>query len=169
MKKTLIAIALLTASVWAAPEGNVYHTIADPTWHVTRIGSRWVIEDSKGFFVGYYVPQAAPAAPAAAPTSTQQTTASAPPAPATGPAASSGNAGGSYYSNSAYGAYNGGYGNYSGYGYNGYGNNGFYGNYGYGNSPYYQPGFNNAHCERQQQAPEPPPKADPPKVIIPIH
>jgi len=138
MKKTLIALVLTTASVWAAPEGNVYHTIADPTWHVTRIGSRWVIEDSRGFFVGYYVPQAAPVA-TPAPSSAPAPTASAPTAPP--PPASQGNAGGSYSYNGGYGYYNGGY----GYGYN-----------------YYN------HCPPQTHQPEPPLQPGRDKNDIPI-
>ncbi len=142
MKKTLIALVLTTASVWAAPEGNVYHTIADPTWHVTRIGSRWVIEDSRGFFVGYYVPQPAPA-PAPAPSSAPATAA----APVAPPPASQGNAGGSYSNNGAYGYYNGGYGYY--------GNNGFYGNH-------------NGYCSPQSRQPEPPLQPGRDKNDIPI-
>ena len=146
MKKTLIALVLATASVWAA-EGNVYHTIADPTWHVTRIGSRWVIEDSKGFFVGYYVPQqVAPVAPAAS--SAPATTATAPTAPPAPPTQS--NAGGSYSNNYGYGNY--------GYGYNGYGNNGFYGN------NYY----NNGNCPPQSHQPEPPLQPGRDKNDIPV-
>ncbi|MBX3172668.1 MAG: hypothetical protein KF760_35045 [Candidatus Eremiobacteraeota bacterium] len=134
MKKTLIAFALTTAAVWAAPNDNVYHTIADPTWHVTRIGSRWVIEDSKGFFVGYYVPLPTP--PAAVPTvSSAPAAAPSTPAAASAPAAAQGN-----------GAY--------GYGYNGYGNNGFYGNNYYNNGGYYY--NNNANCQpRFHQPPQP--------------
>ncbi|MBS2038167.1 hypothetical protein JST97_24490 [bacterium] len=144
MKKTLLAIVLLTGSVWAAPEGNVYHTIADPTWHVSKIGTRWVIEDSRGFFVGYYVPLPAP-----------QVAASPKPVAPTPPTASTTNnassSGGSYYNSAAYRNYN-----------NGYGNNGFYGNYGYGNygygygSPYHY----NPNCQNIPPAP-PAPKPDP--------
>ena len=150
MKKTLIAFMLTTAAVWAAPEGNVYHTIADPTWHVTRIGSRWVIEDSRGFFVGYYVPR--PTAP---------TVAAEPPASVPAPAVTSNsapqsNSGSSSSSNQASGDYSGGYGNYSGYGYgygyNGFGNNGFYRNNYYNHGGYHY----NANCQPQQQQPSQP-------------
>lgn len=150
MKKTLIAFALTTAAVWAAPEGNVYHTIADPTWHVTKIGSRWVIEDSKGFFVGYYVPQATPPVAAPAPSSAPTSTASAPTVP---PASNNG-------SGPDQGSYNGGYGNYNGYGYgyNGNRNNGFYGNNYYNNGGYYY--NNDAHCQPQFNPQPPPPQRD---------
>lgn len=146
MKKTLIAFALTTAAVWAAPEGNVYHTISDPTWHVTRIGSRWVIEDSRGFFVGYYVPQpappvAAPAAPAA--------TATNPPTSVSGNGASQGNPGDSYYDNGAFGNYN------------SYRNNGVYGNNYYNNGYYYN---NNGNCTPQFHPQNPPPERDKPEV-----
>lgn len=146
MKKTLIAFALMTAAVWAAPEGNVYHTIADPTWHVTRIGSRWVIEDSKGFFVGYYVPQpAAPVAPVAPAAAKAPATTATP--PAAGNSAAQGNSGSSYYNNGAYGNYSGyGFGNYGGYGYNG-----FYGQNHYNSGNYHY--NSNENCQHRQDPP----------------
>ena len=157
MKKMLLVLALTTASVWA--ENNVYREISDPTWRVTKIGPRWVIEDSKGFFVGYYVPKATPpaaAAPTAPDSNAPSASNSAPTAPSTGSTANNDSA---YYDDSAYGNYNGGYGNYNGFGYNGYGNNGFYGNCRnqFGN----QPNFNNPNCEPQRHEPEPPPPPPP--------
>lgn len=62
MKKFLwmIILPLLSeSSVWAQP---VYKTLPDPTCRLVTLGSRVVVQDAQGFFLGYYQP-APPTAP----------------------------------------------------------------------------------------------------------
>ena len=72
MKAILCALfILLGTQVWAAPD-MVYHQVP-PNCNVVHLGSRWVIQDAQGFFVGYYTPAPPPVtyvAPAPAPRQT---------------------------------------------------------------------------------------------------
>ena len=60
MKKQMCLIFwMLGIGAWAAPD-LVYHQLP-PNCHLVHMGTSWIIQDAKGFFVGYYTPAPPPA------------------------------------------------------------------------------------------------------------
>jgi len=111
MKRFAFAVLLVLtqALVAQASPDMTYDHIPDPTYKLVRLGSRWVIQDARGFFVGYYVaprPKPQPYTPSY-------------PAPRARSLSGSNSFGGASGFNSGYSYYNGDFGfNEVGYGYN---------------------------------------------------
>ena len=145
-----VAVLLIQTLVAGASPDMTYDHLPDASHKLVRLGSRWVIQDAKGFFVGYYV------APRPQPVVTAPTYSR--------PQSRSFSNSSSSSFGSSFGSGNYGYGNY-GYGYNGYGYNGYgYNGYGYNNScrrSYnssfgFNSGFNNCRPQPQPRPVEQP-------------
>lgn len=130
MKRLAFAAVLLAQSLVAGASPDMtYDHLPDATHKLVRLGSRWVIQDARGFFVGYYVaPRPKPAAftPTYSRPQTQNLSGS----------NSFGSAPGFGYGNNGYSNFNNGFNGFNnGFGFNGYGYNGFgFNGYGYNNS-----------------------------------
>lgn len=143
MKKLLLAM-VLTTPLWATPTDIVYHQLPDPSCKLVNLGNRWVIQDAKGFFVGYYQP--------APPKNTY--------VPPARPAARRPSGGSSTFGFSP------GYNNNYGYGYGNY-----YSPYGYGYG--YRGGYNSGYYNNYSRpchtpAPAPQRAPEPVRAMIPI-
>ncbi len=55
MKRFAVLLLLVQALVAHASADMTYDFLPDSTHKLVRLGSRWVIQDARGFFVGYYV------------------------------------------------------------------------------------------------------------------
>ena len=142
MKRFAFAVLLFLAQglVAQASPDMTYDHLPDSTHKLVRLGSRWVIQDARGFFVGYYV------APRPKP---QPYTPSYPSPQARRLAGSNSFQNSSFGSPSGFNSFNNGYG-YNGFGFNtGFGfNNGFGCNNGYRFNRGFNSGFNS--CNRPQ-------------------
>jgi len=58
--KNLLGPLLVAVLCWGAaqaqPSHLLYRAIPDPSYQLVRVGSHTVIQDARGFFVGYYKP-----------------------------------------------------------------------------------------------------------------